>query len=309
MELEVVMRTQGLRPPNLREALDSVASQTHAPAAVRLAVHTDDETAVEGVCRLVRELDGPIRSRLDVFTVEPGPRARPLNAALQRLDADYVCFLDDDDVAFPHWLSTFADGARAAPGAVVRGLAAVEWVERTPDGGHRRIGEREHPYSPRFDLVEHLGLNQSPLFTYAVPRSLVNEGLRFREDIPVLEDWAFLLAAATRADVHDTGEVVGVYHRWRSGEAAVDAVDPESWALARRTVLRDLDRRGLHLPPGSAQRIGQDERALHDARKRIERLEAELADVSAPRRGVADAAVRLPRAVARRCLRLLRRGS
>lgn len=255
--LGVVMRTQGRRLANLEEALTCLAAQTVDDFEVHLAFHHKDPGMMVPVHDLVARFPETFQKRIDLFSVVGGGRARPLNAGLDRVRARYVAFLDDDDLVTADWVEAFLTGAREAPGAVVRSSSVNQRIAR-PDTDNRapyvEVGPPEPVFAARFDLLEHLRDNSTPIFSFAVPRALVGE-VRFCEELPVLEDWDFLLHMALAGGVHDTGRVTGVYHWWLSGESALDQTGARGWQEARRQVLERLDEAPLVLPGGNAGRL------------------------------------------------------
>jgi hypothetical protein len=256
--LTVVMRTQGKRPNHLRDALTCLAAQTSDSFRVLVMVHTETrEEAVPATTKIVEEFDPAFADRVDVVHVPGGGRARPLNAALDRLRSAYVAFLDDDDLVTANWVEVFVGAA--GEGAIVRSVAAVRHVS-TPGESHEVPytveSSLEYRYSPEFDPVYHLWSNDTPICTIAVPRSLIDTmGLRFDEQLPVLEDWDFLMRCVAFAPVRDTREVTSIYQRWRNGESSASLHDATLW-MAHQRVLQDRsDQRPLVFPAGTAGRL------------------------------------------------------
>jgi SAM-dependent methyltransferase len=257
LPLTVVMRTQGRRQANLREALTCLAAQSVDTFDVVLAVHADEaEPALTMVSDVVAEFNQTFASRVRVIHVAGGRRARPLNAALALLDSDYVAFLDDDDLVTADWIETFLDSA--GNGVIVRSTGAVRHVAQ-PLERHKVPylveSSLEFRYDTKFDLVHHFWGNETPICTFAVPRSLVQCGLRFDEQLPVLEDWDFLLRCVSLATVRDTGKVTSIYQMWRSGESSASLHDRGLWQATQRVVQDRSNSRPLVLPAGSAEGV------------------------------------------------------
>ena len=258
--LTVAVRTQGRRPDLLEEALLSLAAQTVEDLEVLVAVHTGDAAAVDGTRAIVNAFAGAFAARVQVFGVEGGTRSRPLNEALDRATGDLLAFLDDDDVVTAHWAEVFLTGAESAPGSVIRSVTADQPVRRLR-------GDRPPHFEPTgpvivpehrraFDLVEHLEQNRTPICAFAVPLDAVRRRrLRFDENVPVMEDWQFLVHAILQLGVHDTGEVTAVYRRWDDHEATWHAIDRADWSRSRRAIWESFDAVPLVLPEGSAQRL------------------------------------------------------
>jgi SAM-dependent methyltransferase len=256
--LTVVMRTQGLRPANLREALTCLAAQTADDFLVLLMVHSDyPDRALPETQAIVAEFHETFSSRVEVVHIAGGDRARPLNAALARLKSQYVAFLDDDDLVTADWVESFsrlADG-----GAIVRSVAAVRHVaaplesEQVPYLVQSALDFR---YDLDFDPVHHLWGNETPICTFAVPVSLIERfGLRFDETLPILEDWDFLMRCTPLTPVRDTREVTSIYQMWRRGESSASLHDIELWQATQRVLQGRTNQRPLVFPAGTAARL------------------------------------------------------
>jgi len=249
----VVVRTQGRRPRGLRDAVASLAAQTHAPAAVLVMVH-DPDPATAG--RVEAMLDGADRpTGLRIVPVTSGDRAAPLNAALDMATGDYVCFLDDDDLAEPGWLACFASHGRQRPGAMVRAVTVVQrW--RAVDGDPvEALGPVERPYPATFDLLAHMSRNETPICAVALPRAALDEfGLRFDESLPVFEDWDLIMRVAAVTGVVSSTEETARYRRLDHGNADT-AVDEAVWHRTHARVIDKLSAQPVLLDVGDARRL------------------------------------------------------
>ena len=258
--LAVVVRTQGKRASHLRDALTCLAAQTSDNFEVLLMVHSDDaEPGLGEVRTLVEDFEPAFSSRVGVVHVSGGRRARPLNAALARLKAEYVAFLDDDDLVMADWVESFVEAAGG--GAIVRSGVAVREVSAPEDSHcHSYVVQSslQFRYKLDFDRLRHFWENETPICTFAVPRSLVETvGLRFDEDLPVLEDWDFLMRCVAFASVRDTRKVTSVYQMWRSGESSASLHEVDVWQATQRVLQDRMNLRPLVLPAGSTDRLAK----------------------------------------------------
>ena len=258
--LVVVVRTQGKRASHLRDALTCLAAQTLDSFEVLLMVHSDDaEPALGEVRTLVEDFEPAFASRVSVVHVSGGRRARPLNMALARLKAEYVAFLDDDDLVMADWVESFVEAA--GDGVIVRSGVAVRDVSASEESHcHPYVVQSalQFRYKLDFDLLCHFWENETPICTFAVPRRLIESvGLRFDEDLPVLEDWDFLMRCAAFASVRDTHKVTSVYQVWRSGESSASLHEVDVWQATQRVLQDRMNLRPLVLPAGSTDRLAK----------------------------------------------------
>jgi SAM-dependent methyltransferase len=256
--LAVVMRTQGKRMSRLRDALTCLAAQTSDGFEVLLMVHTDDAQPVVGeVEALVSDFNPLFSSRVRVVHVSGGRRARPLNAALARVKAEYVAFLDDDDLVMADWVESFVKAAGG--GAIVRSGVAVREVSAPEESHcHPHVVQSalQFRYKLDFDRLGHYWGNETPICSFAVPHSLIETlGLRFGEDLPVLEDWDFLMRCVAFASVRDTRKVTSIYQMWRSGESSASLHEVDVWQATQRVLQDRMNLQSLILPPGSTDRL------------------------------------------------------
>lgn len=270
----VIVRTQGTRPGSLREALDSLATQTFPGFDVVVAVHGTDEVADQ-----VRAgIDERLADRLRVVAVSGDGRSRPLNSGLDHVTGSHFCFLDDDDLARPDWLRSFADAAADSPGAIIR--AVTETQAWTTDGGVepvRAVGAIERPFPDRFDLLAHMSLNLTPICALAYPRVVIDPlGLRFCDDLPVYEDWDFLMRAAMAVGVVSVPQATSLYRRLDAGNADSVASVP-TWERAHAMVIDRLSAQPVLLPAGDARRLA----GTHFVTEGRSRHEADLAAAEA----------------------------
>lgn len=265
--LTVVMRTQGRRPTHLRDALTCLAAQTVDDFDVLLMVHSPNfEAALPAVEAVVQEFDPTFAGRVAVVPVSGGGRARPLNEALKRLSSDYVAFLDDDDVVTADWVETFTDAA--GDGAIVRSVAALRHVSQS-DESHRApfvvLSGLQFRYASRFSTIRHLFENETPICAFAVPRYLIDTfGLRFDEQLPILEDWDFLMRCVALAPVRDTEKVTSIYQMWRAGESSASLHEAEVWRGAQRVLQERRNAQPVLLPAGATDElVKMCERLVH----------------------------------------------
>jgi GT2 family glycosyltransferase len=182
-QISVLIRTHK-RAPFLRQALQSVAGQTHRPIEVIVVEDGSDEG--KSVCdAFVDTLD------IRYFRVMPG-RGRSVagNLALKEARGEWMCFLDDDDLFFADHLEVLLQTVREKH---LKGAYALSWRtttritdptvptyqetswERIPDEAFSRVTMWHHNYMPIQSVLFH--------------RSLYESHGGFAEDMDQLEDW------------------------------------------------------------------------------------------------------------------------
>lgn len=292
--VSVVIRTQGRRAATLIEVLCCLAVQTDQDFEVVVVVHDAEPDPVRA---LIDSFEADLAARVRVIGCAGGHRGRPANVGAQAARGRYVVFLDDDDAVAADWIATITEGARLAPGRVIRWWAAAQprtWGGPGDVAAHRATGPLTPTYTHPFNAVQHLWGNQTPFHTFAFPRDLLDEGFGFDETLPVVEDWQFLLRIALHRGVQDMERITCVYHRWDSA-ASADVVTSTEWEAVKDAVRADLDRKPLVLPPGSVadltalhRRAAEQEREVIRLRKQVTRLRDRLAEAT-PKPPASDA--------------------
>lgn len=259
--LSVLMRTRGTRLSTLGEALLSLAAQTCDDFEVLLIAHDPTPGAVKQVEEVVGEFHPEFASRVRVVVVRGGSRSRPLNEGARLARGRYLTVLDDDDVALAHWVETFKEMGARAPGRVLRAGAVQQVIVERPgawDGadGYDVLSKPAREYALDFDFLEHLEDNRTPSCGYAVPRSLVCDlGHRWDESLSVLEDWEFLLRAASLCGVEGVHTIASLVRIWQGGERSTTLHDEEEWEAARAEVIAKVDSMPLLLSRNSMTRL------------------------------------------------------
>lgn len=254
IRFSIIVRTQGRRPNALRESLESLAEQTHTPHQVLVMIHTDDTDVADTVIEHIAAagLDLPV----EPHRIATGLRTAPLNAGIEAATGDYVCFLDDDDLARPDWLAAFDLAIQAQPGLIARARTGVQpWSTEGSGEPRHPQGRVDEPFAPAFDLLAHVSHNETPICSIAVPLGAVrHHGVRFADDLPVLEDWDFLMHVAPLTGVTSINAQTSLYRRLDDANADTEET-VETWQRAHAMVIDRLSARPLLLPTGDARRV------------------------------------------------------
>ena len=274
--LSVIVRTQGRRLIPLEDNLTSLAAQTNRDIEVIICCHDTGDDDYAAVVEVMDRLPRWIVKKTRAIRVDGGGRAHPLAVGVAEASGRYVAFLDDDDLAFCHWVEEFAKLVKLHPGAVVRAGCATHSIDEESwecGTGYSQIGPTTTPYPLDFDLVAHLVGNRTPNCSVAVPRSCFTDlGVSFDDELPVLEDWAMLLSAALLCGVASTPEVTSLYRRWKRGYASHIEHPEETWDLTTWSIRGRFDARALLVPPGTVSRLTQMEMTANT----VKQLEMDL---------------------------------
>jgi len=269
--LSVVMRTQGRRPQELREALLCLAAQSCQDFEVLVVAHKTNLEEQKSVEEVIEDQPPYLRDRIRLLLLDRGRRSTPLNLGLDEARGRYVAVFDDDDVVMGDWVKEFADAERESRGRLLRTVslrqtASVDTVRGRV--GIRSTGAPTAMYSPTFSLTGHLVENQSPPISWIFPRSLVTDfGLHYDDSMTTTEDWEFLLRAAEIAGVRDIGRGTAIYRWWETRESSRTEHVADEWAQNQGEIERRIDARPFLLPAGETRELRTKLRELKQLKK------------------------------------------
>jgi GT2 family glycosyltransferase len=186
--VSVVVRTID-RPRALKEALQSLANQTVRPQVV---VVNDGGPPVD-------EVVASFKDELEIVSLrhdEPKGRGGALNAGVAAADRRWVSFLDDDDILYPFHLELLLNGVEQSGFPVAYGL--VDKVLYRVEPERYVVLARQGFGAFEFDPQLLLAANRITIHSFVAPRQLILDVGGFDEELPVLEDWDFLIRLSRR---------------------------------------------------------------------------------------------------------------
>lgn len=261
--LSVVLRTQGQRTEQLSDALLCLSAQTSDDFELIVVLHDSPGNKISNVETIIRGYDESFVSRTRLLSVEGGSRARPLNVGLKSAQGRYIAFFDDDDYLFAHWVESFKSSEELASGKVLRTQCAIvdSAIEYWPQNsiGTRSLEWPKMQYPSTFSFVDHLTVNKTPFMSVAFPVATIRQfHIEFNEDLPVCEDWDFLLRVTHKTDVLDIEEVTSIYRRWSNNlDTSYSKHGISEWNAAEKQIRDYWNSRFFILPPGSVQRFNE----------------------------------------------------
>lgn len=225
----VVLRTRN-RPALLKEALESLATQTARPAQV--VVVNDGGARVE-------EAVAPFRSAFAIDLQDLGERrgrSAAANAGVRAATPELLAFLDDDDRCYPDHLERLMRAHRSGPEPVVYSDAVTVVYRREAESWVPR--DRTLQYSLDFDPDYLLLANYIPLHTVLMPRALYGAVGGFDQALEYSEDWDFLIRLSDRTSFRHVRAVTCEYRVFEraEGDPAHEPAGGGAFQEARRII-------------------------------------------------------------------------
>lgn len=197
--VSLIIRTVPGRLSFLDQALFSIICSSHTKIEVLIVVQSEHDDYYRAVSDLIQSY---LRSGLEIKILQNNThrdeRAKNLNLGISSATGRYIGFLDDDDVLYPHHLSTLIEMLEKHPDVAwvySDALATFCDVDAT---GNLYIKSRKCLFKRAgFSYLNLWDDNFIPLHSYLIDRSrLGREVIQFNESFTMLEDYAFLLKLA-----------------------------------------------------------------------------------------------------------------
>ena len=208
--IAVITRTRN-RPLLLPRAAESVLSQQNN-SLVWVVVNNGGAKGYVEQCVQV------FRSRSDneaivIHTDSSVSMEAAINHGIVACDSNYIIIHDDDDSWEPGFLSTclqFLQRKSSYQGVITLTMAVEEKIEEETV---IKLGAR--PFNSHLKSVDlaHIAIrNQFPPISFLFSRGVYDELGGFREDLPLLADWDFILRFLMTADIGIVPEYLANYH-------------------------------------------------------------------------------------------------
>jgi glycosyltransferase involved in cell wall biosynthesis len=193
------------RPKYLTEAIDSAVSQDYSN--LQIIVVNDGGQDVSSV---VNSFNDP---RI-VFINRKENRGLPytLNEALAKVDGKYVCYLGDDDLYYPHHVSTLVDVLENKTDCLVAYSDLYKAYCKVLPDGSRLVLSKVVEVSRDFDRLFMLYFNHALHVSIMHRTDLLEKTGLYNENLNVLIDWDITRRLAFFTDFQHVYEITGEFY-------------------------------------------------------------------------------------------------
>lgn len=198
--VSIIVRTMN-RPEMLREAIRSVAHQTHT--SIELVVVNDGRDDFAAL--IEEEATGSIQSVHYITNDGTHGRAQSANLGLRHASGDVIGFLDDDDWLLPNHCALLLSQLQEHPAAMAcyGGVDSVRFEEGREVFLHR--------FNDPFDPLRLAYNNFMPIHSVLFRKAAIQRGCAFDENLDLYEDWHFWLQLAQLGTFVHVNEVTAKY--------------------------------------------------------------------------------------------------
>ncbi|MEJ5167442.1 MAG: glycosyltransferase, partial [Thermoanaerobaculia bacterium] len=201
--ISVIVRTKD-RPMFLSEALNSLKSSYYPLKKIIIVNDGDMELALGDFKDLPLEL------------IKTGKRGRSFaaNEGIKKADTDFVSFLDDDDLIYPHHFNVLSRVILDSKGLLAYSDALSSIYEYGEEKGEYKLKDKVLSYSMDFDPDILLYDNYIPLNTILFSKELFKSFGYFNENLDRFEDWELLIRFSRKITFYHIKEITCEYRNF-----------------------------------------------------------------------------------------------
>lgn len=260
--LTVVMRTQGVRPAELTDALLCLAAQEDEDFEVILVGHNVSAEVEPGLRKVLEEIGPLLGARLSYQRVDGGTRVAPLQWGFRKALGEYVAVLDDDDLVTQHWVAVFHELSKKNSGQILHSYTVAQpwsvcgkesrgdWCGLQPDGPMEALYCSE--YNPAKQMIQ----NACPLMSLAFPRFAFRDiGITFDDALTTVEDWDFLMRTYALCGVATEPLVTAVYRHWTNAATSHTVHSSDEWNANYARVIERINASPYLLDQGGVEAV------------------------------------------------------
>lgn len=235
----IIVRTQGKgNNLELKNALNSIIAQDYENKSVILTIHSDNEERINKTIKFIKPFQKSLKITPLIIKEKQGNRSYPLNVALKKQSAEYISFLDHDDIYYPSMGTKLISMLETKNKSFAFGGSIKVLQKKVQDdfGNVYLYTVNKSKFSTKhFNLISFLSDNFIPFNTFVIKTSLIGKEI-FDENLDYLEDWDWLRRIALKKDFSIIQTTVPV-SEYRVRNDKTDTYNEESfqkWIRSRK---------------------------------------------------------------------------
>ncbi len=203
LPISVIVRTKN-RIPFLKDALNSLKNSYH-PIEKILIIN-------DGDMEVPKELLEGIPA--EVFKTNPMGRSNAANFGVKKAKTEFVSFLDDDDLIYPHHFNVLSKAMVESKGNLVYSDSLSSIYQYNEIDGIYELKDKVISYSMDFDPDILLYDNYIPLNTILFKKELFDSFGLFNENLNEFEDWELLIRFSRKIPFYHIKEITCEYRNF-----------------------------------------------------------------------------------------------
>jgi glycosyltransferase involved in cell wall biosynthesis len=180
-------------------------------------------------------------------------RGGTLNIGLEACRGKFFTVLDSDDLAFDHFVSVFNKAGNYKKNAtkILRAQVGKQIIKTQKKSPNQimSMSSISFDWPEKFDLSNHLIVNQSPCHSLAFPiHQIRKRKIEWDPTLESVEDWDFLTNALQFLEVLDISEITGIYRQGKKNSRSALQTKKHLWNRSESAVrLRIILHRNYNL--------------------------------------------------------------
>ena len=266
--VSIIVRTKD-RPKLVRNALQSISSQTYRPIEVVLVNDGGGDLEIDALKRILRDVS------LTYIRLEKNTgRAHAGNTGMRNAKGDFIGFLDDDDLLYPDHLSTLMSVIAARGVKVAYSDAYLVYMDCAPGTLEMTVKEKKVFSSGDFSYGDLVTDNYIPLMTILFSRETLEKAGGFDERFELYEDWDMLIRIAEHSPFSHVAKTTAEYLQWSAADQIAQA--PGFAEDATRAHLKIIGKHREKYAPEMIRGLVQTRRQFKAAQEEHERCKRSL---------------------------------
>lgn len=220
--LSIIIRTKIQKFFLIKDILNCLSGQSDLDFEVIIVGKFQEEGQEKAIENILEVAPPYIAERISFVRFDGDCQIRALNIGYASASGEYIVTLDDDNIVFAHYVESFRKLAALSPGRLLRCRCQSQAARRSnvEGGADASISDAiaELIYPAEFSFIDHLHENFTPYMSLAYPREAFHKfGLRFDENLTVLEDYDFMMRAYGLFGIVTSAEITVTHRGWNKG--------------------------------------------------------------------------------------------
>ena len=209
--ISIIIRTYAGRRHWLHQSLSSALNQTYPK--LEILIVEDGSRDYEDECKTIQTEQDTGGKIIRYLTQEKLGKSSAGNLALENSTGEYICFLDDDDLFYPHHIEELFKTLRDTPSNPAAYSLAWEVHTRSTSTSSYREEYYEVPRHTRglFSRKKLAKLNFLPIQSVLFQRELFAKWGGFESSREFLEDWDLWLRYSQNAEFTHLPRITSLY--------------------------------------------------------------------------------------------------